>query len=426
MITQDITDFSKQFHDEIHAETNAIDGLREEVFVQKMGDILEEYGEIDSFNPCPYKVPGYKVDGYSYDDEFNSVTLVVSLFLDEQDPNNARVTNTDLQTEFKHVGNFLERCLKSGSNKIEISNETYDLARLIYDCREDIKSVKLVLITDGVAQKRSAETDEIDGIEITRTVWDIERTCNYQKTGEREKLTVDFTEYCNGPLFSVKQETINTCYTAYLSFIPGTVLADMYAIWGIKMLDMNVRVFLTARGNVNKGIRKTITDESDMFCAYNNGITVFARSVDIVPSENGVGLLKAYDFQIINGGQTTASLYHTRKKDKVDLNNIFVQMKLIVIHNESDIPSVVPRISQYSNTQNKVQVADLAANENPHPEIQAISNSILAPDPTGGSRQTYWFYERARGSYEELRNMTAKTSTQKIYFDSLRPKCVIH
>jgi hypothetical protein len=352
------------------------------------------------------------VDGYSYDDEFNCFTLLVSLFLDESDLGKARVSNSDIQREFKHVSNFFERCLKGGYSKIEISNETYDLAKLIFDCREDIRNIKLILLTDGITRKMPAETEEIRGIEIFRTVWDIERTCNYHKTGEREQLTVDFMEYCDGPLFSAKQETGNNCYTAYLSFIPGAVLADMYALWGIKMLDMNVRVFLSARGNVNKGIRKTILEESDMFCAYNNGITVFARSVDTAPLENGVGLLKAYDFQIINGGQTTASLYHTRKKDKADLSKIFVQMKLIVIHDEDEIPTLVPQISQFSNTQNKVQVADLAANEYPHPEIQAISNNILSPDPTGGSHQTYWFYERARGSYEESRNMVAKTPAQ--------------
>lgn len=97
-------------------------------------------------------------------------------------------------------------------------------------------------------------------------------------------------------------------------------------------------------------------------------------------------------------------------------------MKLTVIHNPEDVPRLVPKISEYSNTQNKVQMADLAANLSPHQEIQTISNNILSPDPTGGSRQTYWFYERARGSYEECRNLVAKTPAQKRQFDALRPK----
>ncbi len=422
MITEGVIEFSKQFHDEIRAQANAIEALREEVFVQKMGDMLEEYGEIDTLNPCSYRSTGMKIDGYCYDDEFNAFILIVSYFLDEPDLNQARVTNTDVQREFQHVTNFFERCLKGGYEKIEISNETYDLAKLIYECRKDIKNVKMVLLTDGLAQKGPVEFAENRGIEVSRTVWDIEKTYHFYKTGERERLDVDFTQYCNGPLPCISREAANGRYTTYVGFIPGSVLADMYALWGIRMLDMNVRVFLSARGNVNKGLRKTILDEPEMFCAYNNGITVYAESVETEPIGNAIGLLRAYDFQIINGGQTTASLYHTRKKDRAAIDNIFVQMKLVVIHSKDESLPLVHRISQFSNTQNKVQLADLAANESPHPEIQVISNSILAPAPTGGSQQTYWFYERARGSYEESRNLTTKTPAQKRYFDVMRPK----
>jgi hypothetical protein len=422
VIAEDVTEFSKQFHEEIRAQATAVEALREEIFVQKMADILEEYGEIDTLNPCSYQSVGMKVDGYCYDDEFNSFILVVSYFLDEPDLNRAKVTNTDIQREFKHVTNFFERSLKGGYEKIEISNETHDLAKLIHECKEEIRNVKLVLLTDGITQKAPAEVAEIQGVDISRTVWDIERTCRFYKTGERERLDVDFTQYCDGPLSCVPREAASGSYTVYVGFIPGSALADMYTKWGIKMLDMNVRVFLSARGNVNKGIRRTILDEPDMFCAYNNGITVYAESVETEPLGEGIGLLRARDFQIINGGQTTASLYHTRKKDRANVENISVQMKLVVIHTKDNSLPLVHKISQFSNTQNKVQVADLAANESPHPEIQAISNSILAPDPTGGSQQTYWFYERARGSYEESRNMNAKTPAQKRYFDAMRPR----
>lgn len=422
MISEELTEFSRDFHEQIRAEAHAIGALREQAYIQKMGDILEDYGEIEALDPCSYQSTGVKVDGYCYDDEFKSFTLVVSHFLDQEDPTQARVSNGDVQREFKRITKFLERSLKEGASRIEVSNEAHGLASLIYDCRQDITTVKLVLITDGVTQKEPATIEEISGVEVSSTVWDIERTCSYWRTGIRDEINIEFADYCNGPLPCIVQEDSDSRYTTYLGFIPGTALADMYARHGIRMLDMNVRVFLSARGNVNKGIRRTIIDEPDMFCAYNNGITVFARSVETVPMNVAAGLLKAIDFQIVNGGQTTASLYHTRKKDRADLQKVSVPMKLAVIHQESDVATLVPRISLFSNTQNKVQLADLAANEAPHPEIQAISNSVLAPDPTGGSVQTYWFYERARGSYEESRNMTAKTPAQKRSFDELRPK----
>ena len=419
---QELTEFSKEFHDEIWAEAHAVDALREEVFVQKIGEILEEYGEINDFVPCSYRASGMKVDGYCYNDELQSFALIVSHFLDEPDASQARVTNAEIQRQFSRVSRFFSRCLKGGYSRIEVSNETHDLAQLLYDCRDDIQNVKLVLVTDGITHKGPAEIENTDGVEILRTIWDIERVFNFYKTGERERITLDFTDYCDGPLRClVKQDTDNR-YSTYLGFVPGPALADMYARWGIRMLDMNVRVFLSARGSVNRGLRKTIIEEPHMFCAYNNGITVFARHVETVPLEDGVGLVRADDFQIINGGQTTASLYHTRRKDRKDIDKISVQMKLVVVHDEDCIRDLVPRISQFSNTQNRVQLADLAANQSPHPEIQAISKQVMAPDPTGGSQQTYWFYERARGSYEELQNLTARTPAQRRQFDSLRPK----
>jgi hypothetical protein len=189
------------------------------------------------------------------------------------------------------------------------------------------------------------------------------------------------------------------------------------------MLDMNVRVFLSARGNVNKGIRDTITKEPEMFCAFNNGVTVSAKSVENEVLNNGEkGISKIYDFQIVNGGQTVASLYHTRRKNKADLSAINVQMKLINISDHDNLAYNVARISEYSNTQNKVNLSDLAANEPPHPEIHEISKRLQAPDPTGGSRVTHWFYEKSRGSYEETKNLEAKTPAKAREYEAKYPK----
>ena len=422
MNVEEMAKFSQRFHEDIRTEAHSLEALREEVFVQKMGDILEEVGDVDTMIQSAYKAPGMKVDGYNYDSELNALTLIVSHFLDDSDQKMNTVTNTDIQRGFKHATNFLEKCLRGWHNRMEISSEAYELAQLIFECRDEIRNTKVLLVTDGVAPKKEAETEQINGIEVSKVIWDIERIYNFQAKGEREKIDIDFNRYCNGPLRCISRSASNGSYTTYVGYVPATVLADLYAKWGIRMLDMNVRVFLSARGNVNKGIRNTILEQPEMFCAYNNGITVYAESAEVVPMGDAIGLLAAHDFQIVNGGQTTASLYHTRKKDRASIEDISVQMKMVVIHDKTDTMSMVNRISQYSNTQNKVQLADLAANESPHPELQAISDSILAPDPTGGSRQTYWFYERARGSYEETRNLKAKTPAQRLSFDALRPK----
>jgi hypothetical protein len=139
--------------------------------------------------------------------------------------------------------------------------------------------------------------------------------------------------------------------------------------------------------------------------------------------DNGLAeISKATGFQIVNGGQTVASIYHASKKQKAQISQISVQMKLIVVNNKEDIDTMVPRISEYSNTQNRVSMADLSANDPPHPELHEISKHHQAPDPTGGSRQTYWFYEKARGSYEETKRLEAKTPAKQRAFEALYPK----
>ncbi|HKJ96236.1 MAG TPA: AIPR family protein, partial [Thermoplasmataceae archaeon] len=417
-----LEEYTVQFHNDIRSLSHANEAMREDTFVEQVGDILEEYGEVDSFIQCFYQKQGVKVNGYAYDYESDILSLVVAHYTDETDLQKCRVGTQELRKSYKYALNFLDRTLKSGKNWIEMSNESSELAELIYDRKNEIRGIKLILLTDGIAQKDSASADEFGGFDLTRVVWDIERFYNYNQTGEREKITIDFREYGVGPVSAVSYDLRSGTYDTYLSFIPGRVLADIYEKWGINILDLNVRVFLTARGGVNKGIRKTVLEEPEMFCAYNNGITAYSENLEITGEGNALQIEKAHDFQIINGGQTTASLYHARRKDRADLDDIMVPLKIIVISDEEERLRHLNMISQYSNTQNKVQLADLAANESPHPEIQAISNSIMAPDPTGGSQQSYWFYERARGSYEEMRNLSARTPAQKRRFDMMRPK----
>lgn len=418
-----IGELTESFHQNIAAKALSLDMLREHVFVEELGEILVEAGEMEDCICCSFQGHGLKVDGYHFDEEFSKVTLVVSHWLDEIDRSNLNVTNTDIGQIFKRATNFFTKSLKALHKKIDISNEAHDLANLIFEGRENLKEVKVILITDGLTKKRPAEIEEIDGIEFTYIIWDIERICLYHYEGEKEIISIDFLNDHDGAIPCFSQGNEEGSYNTYLGYISGETLADMYAVWGTKILDMNVRVFLSARGKVNKGIRDTILNEPEMFCAYNNGITVFAREVEMEKWSDGViGLNRAIDFQIINGGQTTASLYHAKKKNKADISMIRVQMKLIVIKDPDDIGVMVPRISEYSNTQNKVSLSDLSANDPPHPELHEISKRLTAPDPTGGSRITHWFYEKARGSYEETKNMTALTPSQRKVFDTIYPK----
>lgn len=82
--------------------------------------------------------------------------------------------------------------------------------------------------------------------------------------------------------------------------------------------------------------------------------------VEIEDTNHGRFITFVRDFQIINGGQTTASISNARYKDKADLSSIFVQMKLTSIDESTPEESdeLIRNISRSSNSQNKVSDAD--------------------------------------------------------------------
>lgn len=195
------------------------------------------------------------------------------------------------------------------------------------------------------------------------------------------------------------------------------MLARIYEEHGARLLERNVRSFLQVKGAVNKGIRDTLRDNPEMFLAYNNGISATAESVEIVRDENGRPSIKAIqDLQIVNGGQTTASIYNAYKdkKNLADLSRAYVQMKLSVILSPEEMDVIVPRISEFANTQNKVQIADFSANDVFHRKVEELSRTMWA-QPPGGAQSINWFYERARGQYADALSREGTPARRKQY-----------
>ncbi len=214
--------------------------------------------------------------------------------------------------------------------------------------------------------------------------------------------------------------TENEEYQSYLAIIPGSFLAKLYEQFGSRLLEQNVRSFLQFNGKINKGIRETIKTEPHMFFAYNNGLAVTADHIEL--DENAHIIHKINNLQIVNGGQTTASIYYTYKKDKVDISNIYVPMKISVIKKQDQYSEIVSRISKYANTQNKVNDADFTANNQVLIEFEKLSRYILTPLSSDSPLQTYWFFERARGQYKTLRQKEGFTKSRQDAFDKKYPK----
>ena len=137
--------------------------------------------------------------------------------------------------------------------------------------------------------------------------------------------------------------------------------------------------------------------------------------MEIVRDENGKpSIKKIRDMQIVNGGQTTASIYNASqdKKMPADLTKVYVQMKLSVISSPENMDEIVPRISAFANTQNKIQLADFSANDAFHRRVEELSRTIWAP-AQNGLKPVNWFYERARGQYADMLSRESTTLRRK-------------
>jgi hypothetical protein len=205
-------------------------------------------------------------------------------------------------------------------------------------------------------------------------------------------------------------------YDAYLTAMPATLLADVYEKYGTRLLELNVRAFLGIRGRktVNAGLRHTILEEPSHFLAYNNGIVATADEIEISNGAGGMlGITSLRGLQIVNRGQTTASLHRARKQDKSNLDG---SAKIIKVKADN-LDTMVAAVSRSANSQNTVQPADFSANDPFHVTIETLANNTWLPDQKGR-----WFYERARGSYGAAETKASFRASEKRRFAAETPK----
>ena len=414
-------EFFRDFRQNLLVAADANQNFQLSEFLEVVTKELIDTGFIEGFEFCHYRPPrGTQVDGYWFDDE-GSLALFIADF-------NCRdellsLTKTEVVATFRRLTNFFETTLKNDLYRdMEETSPEYGLARSIRDKRAQLRRVNFFLISERILSDRiqSLEDGSLDGINTAFHVWDVSRLQRQQiSKGHKEVLDIDFSQLIGAGVSCLPAHLGSGAYQAYLVVMPASVLSDLYEKYGSRLLEQNVRCFLQARGKINRGIRTTILNEPEMFFAYNNGITATAQQVEVRKGQNGLEIVSIKDLQIVNGGQTTASLFHTQRKDEASLKKIFVQMKLSVI-SESEGERVVPRISEYANTQNRVNAADFFSNHPFHVRMQEFSRRIWAPPQAGALRETKWFYERARGQYADAQSKL--TPGEKKRFQAEYPK----
>lgn len=388
-------------------------------------DILDyaiDSGEVIAFEICHYKVKGIKINAWNYDEENEAIDLFVSIFKGEQ--RLSKVSDKEIQDSFSKAENFFWAAREGQlSSKVDESDlVVFDLIQIIELSRNEVKNVRIFVLSNGQASADIVpEAREQNGIYLDFQLWDVERV--YQQhliRSGKQKIEIDFVNDYKHKLRCLYMDNVSDKVDAYLAIIPGKILAKIYDRYRQGLLEKNVRTFLQFKAKVNQGIRETIRKEPDMFFAYNNGISTTAEKVEIEFENNVPYITRIENWQVVNGGQTTASIYATSTESGIDLSKVFVQMKISVVQHKEQMEFIVPKISRFANTQTIIKDSDFSSNSDYHVSIENFSRMEWMPTKTGGKPTMKWFYERARGQY--LDEKSIRTGKDYKLFDKEYPK----
>jgi hypothetical protein len=394
-----------------------------DAFLAEVADRLADAGDIEQLNVAWFEGEGKRrrrltVHAYDLDDADNSVALAVLRWGGGAEV--GKFNYTEATATLSRLESFLEEAV-SGEFVVgrEESSPVYQLAEDLRRRGSNVSRYRLYLLSDQLLSTTSKvlPSSSLNGVPVDFHIWDIRRFFQVSEslTG-RDQLVIDLTTWVSGGLPALEVIASSDDTRTYLAALPATMLAELYDKHGSRLLEGNVRSYLSNRGKVNKGIRTTVLSDPAHFLAYNNGIT--ATAVGVKAKDGRIQSIT--DLQIVNGGQTTASLFYVRRENMTaPMGDVYVQMKLVVIE-PAAAADMIPRISRFANSQNRVSEADFFSNSPFHVRLEELSRRTLAPSKAGVNYQTIWFYERTRGSYQNERNKLTPAKQRK--FDELYPK----
>lgn len=415
-----IEDFASQLLQNI-LRTSIDEGIsREEAFTSDTFLVLQDNQE--AYDPLPAYYGGARthVNGYDFSIDRDECDVYVTDF----DSNGGihTISSVDVKKLCDQATEFVRRAIAGQLDEVEL-DEPRQFIELLKEHKGVLTRIRVFVLTNRRALRAvlpQAVRVNGDRTEVEYNIVDIDRLFQLgQASAPEEEINIDFALDHGGALPALRFDyDDDRPYDLVLSLVPGKVLSDIYRKWEHRLLEQNVRAYLTSRGVVNARMRETIRDTPDMFAAYNNGLCATATEAVVEPGSDGVpSLVRVKGFQIVNGGQTTASLFDASRQ--FDLGRIAVPMKLVIVKQQAAIQDLVKKISKYTNSQNKVSVSDLVANDRFHRDLERESRTARA-SATTGMIGTRWFYERARAQYADERGRQL-TPAQRARWDRENP-----
>lgn len=396
----DIKEFAQQFQESVNIAVEMGNGDYDQELASAILEYLEDNGEVNVPEICSFQKTRTRITAYDYNDEAESLDL---FYLVKAETLLGKVNNSKIQQGFNYLMSFYREAMNDTlfrTVSIEKNDEIVEVAKLVQSTKGAINQLRIYVITDGLTDPTCVPSAvEQDDYIIEYNVWDMQRI--YQQHNIRagkEKVEIDFPTEYNTELQCLKMSETNSFVDAYMAIIPGITLAKIYKKYQQVLLEKNVRTFLQFKGKVNKGIRKTLREEPDMFFSYNNGISTTASEIEVKETDGSLYITRLYDWQIVNGGQTTASIAASLNDREVELSKVFVPMKVSVIRDVDNSEGIVKAISTSANSQTAIKNSDFSANEPYLIDLEKFSRSEWIPN--GNNKPVCkWYFERTRGQY---------------------------
>ena len=398
----DIKEFAQEFQDNVKTASEMGNTDYDQELASAILEYLEDNGEVNAPEICAFQKTRTRLTAYDYNDEAESLDL---FYLVKADTLLGKVNNSKVQQGFNYLMSFYQEAMNGTllkSVNVDNTDEIAEVAKLVQSTKGCINQLRIYVISNGLTDPSvvpsSLESDSNDFI-IEYNVWDMQRVFQQHNIrAGKEKVEIDFPTEYNTELQCLKMSEENPYVDAYMAIIPDLTLAKIYKKYQQILLEKNVRTFLQFKGKVNKGIRKTLREEPDMFFSYNNGISTTAKDIEIKEEDGSLYITRLYDWQIVNGGQTTASIAASLNDREVEMHKVFVPMKVSVIRDVENCDEIVKAISTSANSQTAIKNSDFSANEPYLIDLEKFSRSEWVPN--GNNKPICkWYFERTRGQY---------------------------
>ena len=366
---------------------------------------VTETSGVSDFEIGNFEIPArsIKIDGY-YDDEDEKVFHVIGLIYF----NAFETTSNEFLETFNiiqnQIYNFIFLALQKDLNSLLTTSAIYEAVMAFKDAFESGYSFEIDYYCnlDFPIELNEQTSITLNRLTLKKIFYGASEIYESITTNESSNLLIDLNKEYGASLFGIRISSTKD-FDIYLTSIPGRLLARIYNNHKSRLLEGNVRSYLKRTQKTNSGIVKTLQNVPSEFVAYNNGLSTVAslNGTDIKTiNGNFVEILTLNQLQIVNGGQTTVTIYEC-SKDPLDLSEVIVPMKLTILKRRENEAEMVSNISRYANTQTAIAKSDLSSNEPFYKEMEKLSRNIpcYKDNIVTSNNEYYWFFERSNGQY---------------------------